>query len=109
MGQSACLSALTQEDAIVGDKKRLAALTRMSGVEREMFANGSAMAQLLHGCRAALQRKLEELAAQRSRHEVIQLPLHPPVPCYLVLAYTALFFSPRSLWCFLSLVYNRIR
>ena len=61
---------ITQEDAIVGDKKKLAALSRVSGVERELFGTGTAMAQLLRGCRAALQRKLEVLAAQRTRHEV---------------------------------------
>ena len=37
-----------------------------------MFHSGTAMAQLLHGCRAALQGKLERVAAQRSRHEVLQ-------------------------------------
>lgn len=66
------LPALSQEKAIEGDKRKLAALSRLSGVEREMFDTGTAMAQLLHGCRAALQRKLEGVSAQRSRHEVLQ-------------------------------------
>ncbi len=58
---------------MAGDKKKLAALTRMSALERELFDSSSAMAELLRGCVAAAQRKLSQCHAQRSLRQASHL------------------------------------
>lgn len=54
---------------MAGDKKKLAALTRMSALERELFDSGSTMVKLLRSCSAAVQCKLSQCHAQRSLHQ----------------------------------------
>ena len=54
---------------MAGDKKKLASLTRMSALDRELVDNDSTMVALLCGCKAAVQRKLSQCHSQRSLHQ----------------------------------------
>ena len=61
---------MSQEDAVAGDKQKLADLTRMSALDRDLNDNGIAMVQLLQSCQVTVECRLGQCRAQGSLHQV---------------------------------------